>query len=64
MANTPMDAPMGQGMARMSANKIQLQKEYQKHVISAQENGDEPMKYEDWLAQRKQDQQAGYDSAK
>lgn len=60
----PNDAPIGTGLAKGAANTLSLQKEYQKHVIDAQTNGEEPMKFEDWAAARLQAQKAGYDSAK
>ncbi len=66
MANqpAPTDAPIGTGMAKKAATTLALQKEYQQHVIDAQSNGEEPMKYDDWVAKRVSDQKDGYDSAK
>jgi hypothetical protein len=63
MAN-PVDAPIGAGMAKKAASTIALKKEYDRHVIDAASNGEDPMKYEDWVAKRMEDQKAGYDSAK
>lgn len=65
MANqpNPNDAPIGTGLAKGAANTLALQKEYQKHVIDAQSNGEEPMKFEDWQASRLAAQKAGYEDA-
>jgi hypothetical protein len=62
MANAA-DAPIGTGMAKKAAGTIALKKEYDKHVIDAASNGEDPMKYEDWVAKRMEDQKAGYKEA-
>jgi hypothetical protein len=63
-AADPKDAPIGTGMAKRASNALALRKEYLQHIEDAQTNGETPMKYEDWVAKRVADQQAGYDSAK
>lgn len=63
MAN-PNEVPLGTGLAGKAKTDLAMQKEYQKHVIEAQTNGEEPLKFEDWMAQRVNDQKAGYESAK
>jgi len=60
----PNDVPLGTGLAKKAKDALALRKEYLQHLEDAQTNGEEPLKYEDWIAKRLADQQAGYDSAK
>lgn len=63
-------APVGNGMTKVSMNTIQAKKDYQSYAMDAQSNGEQPIPFEDWLAQiqaadaaNRNQQKEGYDSA-
>ena len=67
---TASQAPVGSGMAAMAKNTIMMKKAYDQHVMDAQENGDTPLPFADWMKQQqaiqaaaKKDQTAGYNEA-
>ncbi len=49
---SPNDAPIGSGAAKMAADKIEAQKQYQQHVMDANENGEKPLSFDEFLKKK------------
>lgn len=50
LAQTPTPRMLGSGLAQMAGSKMALRKPYQDYVLQAQENGEEPIPFEEWAA--------------
>lgn len=43
------DISLGSGLASMAKSTIALRKQYNQYAMQAQENGQEPMSFEEWV---------------
>lgn len=66
----PTAAPIGAGAAKLAMDTVEAKKLYDQHVMDAQENGTDPLPFDEWVKQQtaaqeqaKADQAAGYNDA-
>ena len=64
-------APVGTGLASIAKVDLQTRNAYMQHVVDANESGNDPLPFDQWMVQQKattdsakKDQSAGYDAAK
>lgn len=43
------DISLGAGLAQMAKSNLSLRKQYNQYALNAQESGETPMSYEEWV---------------